>query len=248
MDKTHYKNMRYLGCLTEVFSDNDVLKRVVKLHSFKPKDISSFVKMGEKNVGLSQFNIINTGYLVGERIGMSSSDILLTTVPFHLSAGLSLGVGMSLSHSSQLTFAFPEFNAKETMNILAEEYVTTLVLLGDHLAPLLKEKKPKKPVLISKVVVVLTPNHTTDSSTIESIKTVWDTVDTVSIVYGSQNTGGVIAQSVDGLDSFELLPNTEAIVEDGEFKVRGFNVENETNFVPVGIQGLIETNKLVLSH
>jgi hypothetical protein len=147
MDKNHYPNTRYLRSLMEKGSENDVLKRVVKQGALGVKDIATYVKQGAKNIGLSQYNIINTGYFVGKGIGLTSEDIILTTIPHSLSAGLSLGVGMALSHKSQLTYAFPEFNATATLEVMTEEFVTTLIILPEHLDILLKttaKKVPKK--------------------------------------------------------------------------------------------------------
>lgn len=63
-----------------------------------PYSKKTFVADGDELVALSQYNIINTGYLVGHQIGLNEEDIVFTTLLPHTSQGLSLGLGMVLPH------------------------------------------------------------------------------------------------------------------------------------------------------
>jgi hypothetical protein len=62
---------------------------------------------GDEIVALSQYTFINTGYLVGQQIDLNEEDVVLTTLMPHTSQGLSLGMGMVLSHAVEIDIAPP---------------------------------------------------------------------------------------------------------------------------------------------
>eukprot|EP01126_Amoeba_proteus_P033105 TRINITY_DN3240_c0_g1_i2.p1 TRINITY_DN3240_c0_g1~~TRINITY_DN3240_c0_g1_i2.p1 ORF type:complete len:113 (+),score=21.89 TRINITY_DN3240_c0_g1_i2:625-963(+) len=49
-------------------------------------------------VRFSTQQILNVGYFVGLKAGINEEDIICHTVPLHLTTGLALAVGMTLSH------------------------------------------------------------------------------------------------------------------------------------------------------
>lgn len=167
MDKIHYPNTRHMSSILSKGTDNDELKRFVIHNSPNVRDVTAIVKDGTENFGLSQYNIINTGYFVGQAIGLKQEDIILSTVPLHLSAGLSLGIGMTLSHRAQIVLAYPEFNTEATFDALDEEYVTTLVGLASQFEQLLSTETKKKANNLNKVLVVATPGDLPSVSLLE---------------------------------------------------------------------------------
>eukprot|EP01130_Rhizamoeba_saxonica_P006860 TRINITY_DN274_c0_g1_i1.p1 TRINITY_DN274_c0_g1~~TRINITY_DN274_c0_g1_i1.p1 ORF type:complete len:302 (-),score=60.39 TRINITY_DN274_c0_g1_i1:559-1464(-) len=87
-----------LGIVRDIFlhHNDDGIRKEQK--NINVKEPLTLVFNNEGNaVELCQHNIINTGYLVGLKAGITSEDYIHTTVPFQLSAGLSLGAGLLLA-------------------------------------------------------------------------------------------------------------------------------------------------------
>jgi len=193
-----------------------------------------------KEITLSQHNIINTGNLVGHRAGINEEDIVCTTLDLHHSFGLSLGIGMALSHKVKLVWVSEEFDAEKILESLFPEYCTVLMAQPHNFAALLELiKKPVKHHL-KKVIVVSSPDNI---PSVDLLKSIEEKLRVKAFVtFGTNETGGVIAMTYpDTVFKPNLvgkpLPHTELkivnekgvavpINYEGQLLVKGFNIMN----------------------
>jgi len=190
----------------------------------------------KKIVSLSQYTIINTGYLVGKNIKANSDDYILSMIPLHLSPGLSLFTGFTLSHFAKFVLCSEKFNFEKTNKAKKIEGVTLLIGLPEHFEELLKNKKEKFPSL-KKAIIACMPNHLPSPNLLKRVKDELG-IETVSMTFGTQETGGVICQSVNNYSPNNMgkpLPFTKVKIVDskgnsvssgkeGELLVQGFNI------------------------
>jgi len=223
--------------------------------------------MKKKIVSLSEYTIINTGYLVGKNINASPEDYVLSTIPLHLSPGLSLFAGLTLSHFGKFIFCSDLFDVVDTTKALKDEGVTLFIGLPEHFEELLKQKAHSYPAL-KKAIIACMPNHIPSPNLLQRVKNELK-LDTVSLTFGTQETGGVITQSVNNFSPNNIgkpLPHTKIKIIDtkgnpvqtgkaGELLVQGFNVMTgyknnpeatnqkiQSGFLKTGIKAMIDNN------
>jgi len=176
---------------------------------------------------LSQFTIINTGYFTGRNIGVNSNDYILSTVLLHLSPGLSLGAGITISHLAKIIYCSDLFDVTATAEALNVEGVTLFIGLPEHFEELLKlnKKFPK----LKKAIVVSMPNHLPAPNLLQRIKNDLE-LEIVSLTFGTQETGGVISQSINNYSPNNVgkpLPHTKVKIVDAKGNSIGANKEGE---------------------
>jgi len=192
---------------------------------------------------LSQFNLINLGYLTGKKLGVTEEDIICTTVQVNTAGGLALGVGMTLAHRAKLVYSSEVFDASELLGTLNEEFCTTLVATPSDLESFYATV-PKVPTL-NKVLIVASPDNLPSSTLFNTIAA--SGVKSVALVFGTYRT----LISMTDVNSFTpgsigtAFPHTQVKIVDGKgntvpqgttgsLVVSGFNVEGEE--VNTGIQ------------
>ncbi|KAB8198872.1 hypothetical protein BDV34DRAFT_61211 [Aspergillus parasiticus] len=79
-----------------------------------------------KTVMLTHFNVINNGFLIGDRIGLTSDDTICCPWPLFHSSGLVVGLMTSLLYGSTLVLPSPTFDPGETARALVSEKCTGL--------------------------------------------------------------------------------------------------------------------------
>jgi len=247
LNDTRFPNLRYifhtsktkLNGLTwlkdfPLYDVTDHIKRIsttINVHA--PK---TFILNKEKRVvSLSQYNIINTGYLTGSNIGANHEDYVFSSIPLHFSPGLSLGAGLVLSQQAKFIFCSDIFDVDETAEVLKVEGVTLLIGFPQHFEEILQSKK-KFPNL-KKAIVVTMPDKLPNPNLLQRIKTDLE-LDVVSLTFGTQETGGVISQSVNNFSpnnvgkplSFTKIKIVDqkgspvSVGKSGELLVQGWNV------------------------
>jgi fatty-acyl-CoA synthase len=79
-----------------------------------------------KGATLSHHNILNNGYFVTERIGITEIDRLCLPVPMYHCFGMVMGVIGAVSHGAAVVFPAPAFDPGATLRAVADERCTTL--------------------------------------------------------------------------------------------------------------------------
>jgi len=193
----------------------------------------------DKEITLSQFNIINTGYLVGHIGALNEEDIVFTTLALHNSFGLSLGMGLAMSHMVKLVWASEMFDAEKVVDGLSSQRATVLIAQPNELQPLLEKITPKTNLTyLKKVFVVSSPGNLPTQELLHSVKAHLKV--SVLVTFGTNETGGVITTTTyDTASATNLvgkpLPHTEIQIVDtqgksvplnteGELIVKGFNI------------------------
>jgi len=226
----------------------------------------------KKIVSLSEYTIINTGYLAGKNIGANSDDYVLSTIPLHMSPGLSLFAGLTLSILGKFVFCSELFDAEETIKAIKLENVTLLIGLPEHFEEILKNIKNNKLPTLKKAIVASIPNHMPSSNLLKRIKDELQ-LETVSLTFGVQESGGVITQSVNNFSPNNIgkpLQHTKVKIVDskgnpvstgkeGELLVQGFNVMKEykndsestnkkivSGFLRTGVKAKIDNNNDII--
>jgi len=192
-----------------------------------------------KQVLFSQHNLINTGYLTGHRAGLNEEDIVLTTLQPSTTAGLSLGVGLALSHKLKLVWGHELFEEEATLSDLESDYCTVLLIQPNNLQRLLNKLNTKNlPTNLRKIIVVSSPGDLPTENLLTQVREKIGAK--VMVAFGTNETGGVITTtSFECPDVLNLvgkaLPHTHIQIVDkngkqlpadtpGELTVKGFNV------------------------
>jgi len=193
----------------------------------------------DKEITLSQYNIINTGYLVGHRGDLNEEDVVFTTLALHNSYGLSLGMGLAVSHMTKLMWASELFDADKVVAGLSTERATVLIAQPNELESILDKITPKTNLTaLKKVFVVSSPGNLPTQDLLHSVKARLNAL--VLVTFGTNETGGVITTTTyDTVPATNLvgkpLPHTEIQIVDnqdkpvplnttGELLVKGFNI------------------------
>jgi len=185
-------------------------------------------------VGLSQNNVINTGYLVGNLAGITEEDIVLTTLNLHHANGLSLGLGMVLSHKCHLVVASELFSVNQIATSINEEFCTTLVCQPSEIEALLDINTNFDK--ISKIIISSSPLNLMSISCFEKLNSLRQSYRQILVTFGTNESSGVITVTTNPRSHLELgnaLPHTQVSVvdssyqvtkSDGTLAVKGFNV------------------------
>jgi len=213
-----------------VYTNKTGLNRVADSIDINAPNTTIF--SNNKIIKLSQFNIINTGYVVGNLAGITEEDIILTTLQHDTSAGLSLGLGLSLSHKALLVYAFEVFSVDSVNTTLVEEFCTTLVAQPSEIEQLLNAKADFSK--LSKIIVVSSPSDLASKELINKLNSLQKNI---TVTFGTNETCGVLSVSTKpGTENVgKALPHTRVSVVDsnlnvcsvgteGSLVVKGFNV------------------------
>jgi len=222
---------------------------------------------------LTQFGILNTGYLVGYNAGLNESDTVYTTLQLHKGYGLSLNVGLALAHKIKLVWGSELFDAKTLLDALVSQCITVIIAQPDEVENLLSIVTPKALIHshLKKVILVSSPGNLATPELVERIKAGLK-VEEVFVTFGIPETCGVITmtQANTTLEPNLVglpLPHTEVrIVNEkgtavptgttGDIAVKGFNVTSGQNnaqlagkikndFLHTGIKAKLDKNKNV---
>jgi fatty-acyl-CoA synthase len=79
-----------------------------------------------KGATLSHHNILNNGYLVGERCGYTEADRICIPVPFYHCFGMVMGNLAAVSHGACMVIPAPGFDPAATLAAVTEERCTSL--------------------------------------------------------------------------------------------------------------------------
>jgi fatty-acyl-CoA synthase len=79
-----------------------------------------------KGTTLTHLNIVNNGYFVGERLGMTPDDIVVTPVPMYHCFGCVMSNIASVTHGSHLIYPAPQFNPSATLKAVNDFKATML--------------------------------------------------------------------------------------------------------------------------
>jgi len=197
-------------------------------------------------IELTQFGILNTGYLVGHKAGLNESDIVYTTLQLHKGNGLSLNVGLALAHKIKLVWGSELFDAPSLVDAIKSQYLSVIIAQPDEVETLLSiiTSRDLKNSLLKKVILVSSPGNLASSELVERIKLELNVQD-VYITFGISETCGVITMTQGntilepGLVG-QPLPHTEIKIVNqkgttvplgttGELAVKGFNVTSGHN-------------------
>jgi len=145
---------------------------------------------------LTQFGILNTGYLVGYNAGLNESDIVYTTLQLHKGYGLSLNVGLALAHKIKLVWGSELFDAPSLVDAIKSQYLSVIIAQPDEVETLLSiiTSRDLKNSLLKKVILVSSPGNLASSELVERIKLELNVQD-VYITFGISETCGVITMT-----------------------------------------------------
>ncbi|MDH4565460.1 AMP-binding protein [Pseudomonas sp. BN414] len=79
-----------------------------------------------KGATLSHYNILNNGYMVGARLGLTQQDKLVIPVPLYHCFGMVMGNLACLTHGATMLYPGPSFEPDATLRMVAEERATVL--------------------------------------------------------------------------------------------------------------------------
>ena len=79
-----------------------------------------------KGTTLTHHNIVNNGFFVGERLGMTHEDTLVTPLPMYHCFGCVMSNIASVTHGAHLVYPAPQFNAEATLKAVQENKATIL--------------------------------------------------------------------------------------------------------------------------
>eukprot|EP01127_Copromyxa_protea_P010063 TRINITY_DN2414_c0_g1_i1.p1 TRINITY_DN2414_c0_g1~~TRINITY_DN2414_c0_g1_i1.p1 ORF type:complete len:499 (-),score=125.40 TRINITY_DN2414_c0_g1_i1:30-1487(-) len=224
-----------------------------------PYNKTTLLLDGNDVVPLSQYSIINTGYLVGQLAGVHEEDVVLTTLSPNTAQGLSLGLGLVLSHSAKLVYASEVFSVAHVLPAITSEFASTLVIEPKNLQALLDATKAGQDFSkLKKLIVASSPSDLATSALLERAKSTFG-VESILVTFGTQKTGGVISTSK--LNEFKsdsvgtALPHTKvSIVDDkggvlekgqtGLLRVEGFHVSEGNNVT--GLKAKLDDNNNIV--
>jgi len=121
------------GCMTfeEVMARKDMvtsetLNRMAS--SVKPDDVCNMQYTSgttgfPKGVMLTHYNVVNNGKCIGDRMGLSTADIMMIQVPMFHCFGLVLSMTASMTHGATMC-PMPYFSAKASLACINQERVT----------------------------------------------------------------------------------------------------------------------------
>lgn len=79
-----------------------------------------------KGTTLTHRNIVNNGFFVGERLGMTHEDVLVAPVPMYHCFGCVMSNIASVTHGSHLVYPAPNFSAEATLRAV-NDYAATML-------------------------------------------------------------------------------------------------------------------------
>ena len=194
-----------------------------------------------KGATLSHRNILNNGFLVGEKLGYSEADRICVPVPFYHCFGMVMGNLAATSHGSTIVIPAPGFDPGLTLQAVSEERCTSLYGVPTMFIAMLNHDAVASLDLASLRTGIMAGSP----CPVEVMKQVIDTMGMheVSICYGMTETSPVSTQT-DRDDSIDrrvstvgrVHPHVEIKVIDpttgetvprgvpGEFCTRGYSV------------------------
>ena len=89
-------------------------------------------------------NLVNNGFLVGERLKLSKNDTLCCPVPLFHCFGLVCGLLAAVTHGSTLVLPSEVFNPALVLQSLSEERCTTIHAVPTMFEALLNHRKSEK--------------------------------------------------------------------------------------------------------
>ena len=184
-----------------------------------------------KGATLSHHNIVNNACLVTDRIKLTENDRLAIPVPLYHCFGMVMGVLGAVSKGAAMVFPGEVFDAKETLDVVANEKCTALYGVPTMFIAMLQELDLKTRDLSAMRTGVMAGT----TCPVEVMKKVNEkmNMNEVTICYGMTETAPVSFQSfVD--DPIEKRCETVGRVHPHlEVKI----IDDEGQIVPVGTQG-----------
>eukprot|EP01120_Amphizonella_sp_Union-15-10_P017470 TRINITY_DN9705_c0_g1_i1.p1 TRINITY_DN9705_c0_g1~~TRINITY_DN9705_c0_g1_i1.p1 ORF type:complete len:474 (-),score=97.26 TRINITY_DN9705_c0_g1_i1:121-1542(-) len=211
-----------------------------------PHKTCSLVLDSEEVTELSEYSIINTGYLVGHHLGLSQNDIICFTIPPQHSAGQSLGIGLTLPFKAKMVIPSDFFDPEITLKTISEERCTVLQGLPSYFASMIKSENFEKYDFrhLQKAIVAVTPGESMpEPALIDEIKSRFG-LDTVLVTWGPKNSAGVVLIEKDytKTGTFSTIldhtllrivssgtDNTTSPGEKGSIQISGFHTDNSTS-------------------
>ena len=184
-----------------------------------------------KGATLSHYNIVNNARLVTERIRLTENDRLAIPVPLYHCFGMVMGVLGAVSKGAAMVFPGEVFDAKETLDVVANEKCTALYGVPTMFIAMLQELDLKARDL-SKMRTGVMAGTTCPVEVMKKVNEQMN-MNEVTICYGMTETAPVSFQSfVD--DPVEKRCETVGRVHPHlEVKI----IDNKGQIVPVGKQG-----------
>jgi len=235
------------------------------------KSYTSIYNDDLQEIVLTQFGILNTGYLVGLNASLNEADIILTTLSQERGFGLSLNVGLALAHRVKLVWASEAFDAQVVLDAIQSQNATVLIAQPEEVESILSliTAKSIKFSKLKKVIVVSSPGNLASPELVDRVKAGLK-VNEVYITFGIPETCGVITMTNANSTVGQPLAHTEIKIVNpdgttvpmgtvGQLAVKGFNVtlgyknEDQLNakkikdgFLQTGIKAKQDTNKNVI--
>jgi fatty-acyl-CoA synthase len=178
-----------------------------------------------KEVGVSEHAILNAGYLVGLAAELNEEDRICTTLGLHRAAGLSLGVGLALSHKAALLWGSEVFDAAKVLEVVSLDKATVLVANVNELKDLTAAQSSKvNTSSLRTIIAVASPLNRPDPTVLSETRSRLNV--NIVVVFGVDETAGVLSVSKpnDFTSLGSALPQTQLSVVDGNLQVTGFNV------------------------
>ena len=184
-----------------------------------------------KGATLSHHNIVNNACLVTDRIKLTENDRLAIPVPLYHCFGMVMGVLGAVSKGAAMVFPGEVFDAKETLDVVANEKCTALYGVPTMFIAMLQELDLKTRDL-SKMRTGVMAGTTCPVEVMKKVNEQMN-MNEVTICYGMTETAPVSFQSfVD--DPVEKRCETVGRVHPHlEVKI----IDDEGQIVPVGTQG-----------
>eukprot|EP01121_Diplochlamys_sp_Union-15-3_P016030 TRINITY_DN5386_c0_g2_i2.p1 TRINITY_DN5386_c0_g2~~TRINITY_DN5386_c0_g2_i2.p1 ORF type:complete len:491 (-),score=39.06 TRINITY_DN5386_c0_g2_i2:58-1530(-) len=239
------------------------------LHDYDPSkfNINSFVGLDDNSypyfrlyntvgefMGLNQANAINTGFIVGQHIGMTEKDVVCANIPFTLCVGQSLGIAMTLAHKARLVIPSDAFDPKATLASIARARCTILQGLYSQIEILINDTTVSSFDLssLSKVIISILPSQNMPAPDfISKVKKILR-VSTVLLTYGIDRSGGVIFLEKDYKETGRFSTVLDQCVvkgtkKEGHLQFKGFNSDNRAaalyRWQTTEIVGALNTDK-----
>jgi len=227
--------------------------RLLSLHTKNADPKKDLVTLfdGDQSFQLSERSIINTGYLVGNAIGLKNTDIVCTTLMPHTSWGLSLGLGMVLAHHAKIVYASQVFSAPEVANALATEFCSCVVIEAGNLDALLTAvTKAHNLSELRAAIVVSYPGNLPSADILEKAREVLGLKD-ILVTFGVPQSAGVLSMSLNHFHHGcvgQALPHTKVSIasdtaggSDGWLATEGFHVPGGS--LKTNVRATMDKNK-----
>ncbi|EAR89528.1 acyl-CoA synthetase family (AMP-forming)/AMP-acid ligase family protein (macronuclear) [Tetrahymena thermophila SB210] len=247
IDDEKTPGMMSFKSLYELAGSKDYQKLHTTMRITEPDDatniqFTSGTTGNPKGATLTHFNILNNGYLLGQRLGLVQSDKICLSVPLYHCFGMVMGNLAALNYGSTIVLPSEGFNPQHSMQSVGEYQITTMYGVPTMFYEYIKEYEHNPKLYnISTLRKGIMAGALCPQSLMSKLINEWKMTD-LQIAYGMTETSPISFQteSSDNLEDKcgtvgKIFPHTEAKIinskgkilergQSGELCIRGYPV------------------------